>query len=156
MTLNRWNPWTDLFSMQDQLLYNDALGRNMMSERTIHTLPIDIRQSDAAFEIEASVPGFKPEDVEITFDENVLTIRGVRQEHEVTRGAYVRRERNLHSVYRQIGLPAEVKDDQISAAFEDGILTVTVPRAQRAQPKRIAVKTSIEHPKAVEAPAAKG
>ena len=79
--------------MQDQLLYNDALGRNMTSERTIHTLPIDIRQSDAAFEIEASVPGFKPEDIEITFDENVLTIRGVRQENEVSRGAYVRRER---------------------------------------------------------------
>jgi HSP20 family molecular chaperone IbpA len=75
MTLNRWNPWTDLFSMHDQL-YNDALGRSMMSERTIHTLPIDIRQSDDAFEIEASVPGFKPADIEITFDENVLTIRG--------------------------------------------------------------------------------
>lgn len=153
MTLNRWNPWTDLFSMHDQL-YNDALGRSMMSERTIHTLPIDIRQSDEAFEIEASVPGFKPEDIEITFDENVLTIRGVHQDDEITRGAYVRRERNLHSVYRQVGLPAEVKADQISADFENGVLSVTVPRAQRAQPTRIAVKTSIEHPKLVEAHAA--
>jgi HSP20 family protein len=152
MVVNRWNPWTELFSMHDQL-YNDAYGRSMMPERTVHTLPLDIRQSDEMFEIEASVPGFKPEDVEITFDENVLTIRGTRQEDEITRGAYVRRERNLHSVYRQVGLPAEVKADQISATFENGILTVSIPRAQRAQPTRIPV-TSIEHPKLIEAHAA--
>jgi HSP20 family protein len=153
MVMNRWNPWTELFSMHDQLLYNDGIGHGV-SERTTHTLPIDIRQSDEAFEIEASVPGFKPEEIEITFDENVLTIRGVHLGDEVMRGAYVRRERYLHSVYRQVGLPAEVKADQISAAFENGILIVTVPRAQRAQPTRIAVKTSIEHPKLVEAQAA--
>ena len=152
MVVNRWNPWTELFSLHDQL-YNDALGRSM-SERAIHTLLLDIRQSDEAFEIEASVPGFKPEDIEITFDENVLTIRGVHPEDEITRGVYVRRERNLSSVYRQVGRPAEVKADQISASFENGILTVTVPRAQRAQPTRIAVKTSTEHPKLVEADAA--
>jgi HSP20 family molecular chaperone IbpA len=75
MVMNRWNPWTDLLSMHDQLLFNEGLGHGV-SERTTHTLPIDIRQSDEAFEIEASVPGFKPEDIEITFDENVLTIRG--------------------------------------------------------------------------------
>ena len=67
------------------------------------------------------------------------------------RGVYVTRECNLSSVYRQVGLPAEVKADQISASFESGILTITVPRAQRAQPTRIAVKTSIGHPKLVEA-----
>ena len=153
MVTNRWNPWTELFSIQDQL-YNDALGRSMMPERTVHTLPLDILQTDEAFEIRASVPGFKPEDIEITFDENVLTIRGVRQDDEITPGAYVRRERNLNSVYRQVGLPAEVKVDKISATFENGVLTVTVPRAQRAQPKRIAVKTNVEHPKLIEAHAA--
>jgi HSP20 family protein len=153
MVVNRWNPWTELFSMHEQV-YNDALGRSMMPERAVHTLPLDIRQSDEAFEIEASVPGFTPEDMEITFDENVLTLRGTRREDEETRGAYVRRERNLHSVYRQVGLPAEVKADQISATFENGILTVTIPRAQRAQPTRIPVTTSIEHPKLTEAHAA--
>jgi HSP20 family protein len=153
MVMNRWNPWTELFSMRDQLLANDAFGRSV-SERDIHTLPIDIRQSETSFEIEASVPGFKPEDIEITFDENVLTICGTHHEENVTRGAYVRRERRLHSVYRQVGLPAEVKANQIGATFENGILIVTVPRAQRAQPTRIAVTTSIEHPKLVKAHAA--
>jgi HSP20 family molecular chaperone IbpA len=57
-------------------------------------------------------------------------------------------------VYRQVGLPTEVKADQISANIEDGILIVTVPRAQRAQPTRIAVKTSVEPRQLVEALAA--
>jgi Hsp20/alpha crystallin family len=57
-------------------------------------------------------------------------------------------------LYRQVGLPTEVKADQISANIEDGILTVTIPRAQRAQPTRIAVKTSVEPRKLVEAHAA--
>ena len=153
MVVNRWNPWTELFGVHEQL-YNDALGRTMMAERAVHNLALDIRQSDEAFEIEASVPGFKPEDIEVTFDENVLTIRGIRPEDEVTRGAYVRRERNLHSVYRQVGLPAEVKADQISATFEDGVLTVMIPRAQKAQPTRIPVKMSIEQTKLIEAQAA--
>ncbi|TME46262.1 MAG: Hsp20/alpha crystallin family protein [Chloroflexi bacterium] len=149
MVINRWNPWNEVFSAHEQL-YTDALGRTLMPERLMHTLPLDIRQSDDAFEIEASVPGFKPEDVDITFDENVLTIRGTRHEDEVMRGAYVRRERNAHSVYRQVGLPAEVKTDEITAGFDNGVLTVIVPRAQRAQPKRIPVIATVEHPKLIE------
>jgi len=145
MVMNRWNPWNEVFSAHEQL-YTDALGRTLMPERLMHTLPLDIRQSDDAFEIEASVPGFRPEDVEITFDENVLTIRGTHREDEVIKGGYVRRERHAHSVYRQVGLPAEVKSDEITASFDNGVLTVTVPRAQRAQPKRIPVIATVEHP----------
>ena len=149
MVINHWNPWNEVFSAHEQL-YTDALGRTLMPERLMHTLPLDIRQSDDAFEIEASVPGFKPEDVDITFDENVLTIRGTRHEDEVMRGAYVRRERNAHSVYRQVGPPAEVKTDEITAGFDNGVLTVIVPRAQRAQPKRIPVIATVEHQKLIE------
>jgi len=151
MVMNRWNPWTELFAMQDQL-YDDAIARHA-PERAVHSLPLDIRQSDDAFAIVASVPGFKAEDLDITFDENVLTIRGARHDHELMGETYVRRERNLNSVFRQVGLPAEVKVEEISASFDNGVLTVTVPRAQRAQPTRIAVKATIEQPKLVGAPA---
>jgi len=149
MVINRWNPWNEMFSTHEQL-YTDALGRTLMPERLMHTLPLDIRQSDDAFEIEASVPGFKPEDVDITFEDNVLTIRGTRRDDEVLRGTYVRRERNVHSVYRQVSLPTEVKADEISASFDNGVLMITVPRAQRAQPKRIPVVATVEHPKLIE------
>lgn len=59
MVINRWNPWNELFSAYDHT-YTDALGRTLMPERAMHTLPIDIRQSDDSFEIAASVPGLKP------------------------------------------------------------------------------------------------
>jgi len=151
MVLNRWNPWNEVFAVHEQL-YTDSLG-TLMPERLMHTLPLDIRQSDDAFEIVASVPGFTPEDVDITFDENVLTIRGTHREDEIMKGTYVRRERQPHSVYRQVGLPAEVKTDEITAGFDNGVLTVTVPRAQRAQPKRIPVIATVEHAKLIESSA---
>ena len=147
MALTRWNPWGELFSLHDQMdqLFNEAFGRTLMPSRSTETahLPLDIRQTDEAFFIEASVPGFRPEDVEVTLDENVLTIRGTRSfESEDGKGGYVRRERSVSSVYRQVGLPAEVRAEEITASFENGVLTVTVPRAQRAQPKRIPVTGS--------------
>jgi len=141
-----WNPETDL----DQLL-SAAFGR---LDRTVHNnLPLDIRQTDEAFWIEASVPGFRPEDVEITLDENVLTIRGTRRPVE-TMGSYVQRERQLTSIHRHVSLPAQVKAEEITAHFENGVLTIMVPRAQKAQPKRIPVTMAGGEPtQVIDAPA---
>lgn len=149
--LTRWNPWSELFSLHDQMdqLFNEAFGSYVAPRRNgggnggaepAMTLPIDIRQTDEAYVLEASVPGFAPEEVEVTLDQNVLTIQGThRQESEETRGGFIRRERRTGSFHRQVALPAEVRADEISASFEHGVLTVTVPRAQKAQPKRIPV-----------------
>lgn len=141
----RWNPWGDLFNLHNQMddlfqaLSPQTAGNG--GERGAVQLPIDIRQTDKAFIIDASIPGFKPDEVEVTFDDGVLSIRGEhREEQEKKEGEWVRRERRVSSVYRQIALPAEVRADEISATFENGELNITVPRAQRAQPKRIEVK----------------
>jgi HSP20 family protein len=149
MALN-WNPWSDVAE-----LLNTGFSRTLMPQRVVHNLPLDIRQTDEAFWIEASVPGLRPEDVEITLDENVLTIRGTpRQEDEALRGGYVQRERQLTSVYRQVGLAAEVRAEEITASFENGVLSVMVPRAKKAQPKRIPVTMAgAEQPKVISAPA---
>jgi HSP20 family protein len=88
------------------------------------------------------VPGFNPEDVEVTFDEGVLTITGRRNSTETTKGAtYVRRERRATSVFRQVGLPAEVRAEDIKASFENGVLSIEIPRAQKSAPQRIPVTT---------------
>ena len=135
-SLVRWNPWGELFSLHDQLLSESFTG--VAPTR----LPTDIRQTDEAFVIEASVPGFAPEDVEVTVDQNVLSIRANRQQQtEDQRQGWVRRERRQTSLFRRVGLPAEVRADEIAASFENGVLTVTVPRAQKVQPKRIPVSS---------------
>jgi HSP20 family protein len=144
--------WSDV----DQLFLNAGYGRTHMPERLVNNLPLDIRQTDEAFWIEASVPGLRPEDVEITLDENVMTIRGTpRQEDEALRGRYVQRERHVSSIYRQVGLAAEVRAEEITASFENGILSVMVPRAKKAMPKRIPVTMAAgaEQPNVIDAPA---
>lgn len=135
-SLVRWNPWGELFSLHDQLLSDS------FTSLTPTRLPIDIRQTDDAFVIEASVPGFAPQDVEVTVDQNVLSIRANRQQQtEDQKQGWVRRERRQTSLFRRVGLPTEVRADEIAASFENGVLTVTVPRAQRVQPKRIPVSS---------------
>ena len=157
--LTRWNPWQELFSLHDHMdqLFNEAFGNVVERRRgeaeTTLTLPIDIRQTDEAYVLEASVPGFRPEDVEVTIDQNVLTITGTRkQESEEQRGGFIRRERRTGSFHRQVVLPAEVRADEISAGFENGVLTVTVPRAQKSQPKRIPVAAGAGESKVIDAP----
>ncbi len=157
MAIVRWTPWNDLFDLHNQV---DQLFQSMAPETQRNggseymNLPVDIRQNDEAFLIEASVPGFKPEDVEVTFDDGVLTIKGERKsEKEEKHGSYVRRERRLSSVFRQVGLPAEVRAEEIRAAFDNGVLRITVPRAQKAQPKRIPVTggtPTSEQPRVIE------
>jgi HSP20 family protein len=145
MAIVRWNPWTDLVDLHNQVdqLFQSMSGDGERQNGGVSeymNLPVDIRQTETEFLIEASVPGFTPEQVELTFDDGVLTIRGQHtQEREQKDGQYVRRERRQASVYRQVGLPAEVRADEIRASFENGVLRVTVPRAQKAQPKRIPV-----------------
>lgn len=148
MALVRWNPWTDLFSLHDQMdqLFSQAYGGEAparssgAADEGWMTLPVDIRQTEEAFTIQASVPGFRPEDVEVTVEEGVLSIRGrLSHSHESGEPGWVRRERRLGSFHRQIGMPAEARAEEISAEFENGVLTITVPRAQKARPKRIPV-----------------
>lgn len=145
----QWNPWTDRFSLHDQVdqllaqaqgAHGDAAG---LVAGSWVTLPVDIRQTEQAFTIQASIPGFRPEDVEVTFEDGVLAIGGrLSQASESRESGWVRRERRVGSFHRQIGMPSEVRAEEISAEFENGVLTITVPRAQRSQPKRIPVAAS--------------
>ncbi|HVC04047.1 MAG TPA: Hsp20/alpha crystallin family protein [Candidatus Acidoferrales bacterium] len=142
MAIVRWNPWNDIFDLHTQMdhLFQPAAATTSRNGVEYTSLPVDIRQTDAAFTVEASVPGFTPDDVEVTFDDGVLTITGRRSSTETAKDAtYVRRERRSTSVFRQVGLPAEVRAEDITATFENGVLRVEIPRAQKAAPQRIPV-----------------
>jgi HSP20 family protein len=146
MAVVRWNPWNDLFDLHTQMdhLFQPVAAATASRNGVEYTsLPVDIQQTEAAYIVEASVPGFSPADVEVTFEDGLLSIAGRRTTSETTKDAtYLRRERRVTSVFRQVGLPAEVRAEDITAAFDNGVLRITVPRAQKAQPKRIPVTVS--------------
>jgi HSP20 family protein len=91
--------------------------------------------------VKTSVPGVKPEDIDITISGNTLTISGeTTEEEEVTKDNYIRRERRYGSFSRSVILPEGLEPDKGEASFEDGVLTLTIPKAPEAKPKVIKIK----------------
>jgi HSP20 family protein len=104
-------------------------------------LPVNISEMKDGYRIEAPVPGFRPEEVEITFADGVLSIDAQRREEDTREDEnYMRREVGYGHYRRQISLPGDVRGDDIKATFENGVLNVIVPRAPRPEPKRIQVQ----------------
>ena len=90
--------------------------------------------------LKAELPGLSAEDIDIEIDDNVLTLRGERRFEEVVEeGRYYRLERAYGHFQRSVTLPPGVKADEISANFDDGVLTVRVPKADEVKPRKIAV-----------------
>ncbi len=103
---------------------------------------LDMVENDTNIVIKASLPGIKPEDLNIEVRENVLTISGeTKKEIDRKGGDYLLSERHSGQVRRSVTLPCDVKADRAEAEFEDGTLTLTLPKAETARGKRITVKT---------------
>jgi HSP20 family protein len=104
-------------------------------------LPLDMYETDEDVVVKATVPGVKPEDLNITVTEDVLTIKGeTKAEEEVERENYHLRERRYGAFQRSVRLPASVKPDKAEAVFKNGVLTLTLPKADEVRPKTIKVK----------------
>ncbi|HZB96997.1 MAG TPA: Hsp20/alpha crystallin family protein [Candidatus Sulfotelmatobacter sp.] len=104
-------------------------------------LPIDIHSNEKELIVEASVPGYEPDEVNVTFDNGVLTIEAERKkEARQEERNWVRQERFVGRLYRQVQLGEGVNFDQAQATFKNGVLTITAPLAARPEAKRIPVK----------------
>ncbi len=146
----RWSPGTELANLHSQMdrLFEDLFGPSTSggnradrqgSLATYH-LPLDIREVENGYEITTPVPGFTPEEVDVTFSEGVLRISAQHsKQSSQEQGGYLRREVAFGNYQRAIQPPGDVREDEISASFENGMLTVTVPKAPRPQPKKIQV-----------------
>lgn len=147
MTVNRWwdptNELAQTHRMMDRL-FDGFFGPGGTAEPDGQTpaptylVPLDILETEDAYILEAAVPGFSPEKVEVTFDEGILTIQAQSEPVSVN-GQWLRRERPRGNFQRKLQLPTEVQGNRIAANFENGLLTVTVPKAARPQPVKIPV-----------------
>jgi HSP20 family protein len=144
MALIRWQP-RESFALQreiDSLVNNfwgDLDGRNGSNWHP----KVDVVESGDAFTVEAEVPGLKKEDIQVTFWDRVLTIGGERKhEDEKTDKNYFQHERTYGKFKRSFKLGTEVDVDKISAAYQDGVLTLTLPKSEAAKPRQIEVAVS--------------
>ena len=104
--------------------------------RRDNPIPIDVTADEKQVVIQASLPGVKPEDVNVTIEDNRLTIEGqVNSVEESEKDRYVIRERHSGSFYRSLALPKDLQDDNVEARFENGVLTLTLPRVPEVKPQ---------------------
>jgi HSP20 family protein len=143
--LVRWEPFRDLVSLREAMdrLFEDSFVRPSgwwPAERAT-TLALDMHESDEDVTVRASIPGVKPEDVDISVKGDVLTISGqTTEEKEEEGGTYHLRERRFGAFQRSVRLPAMIKADKAEATFENGVLTLKLPKVEEAKAKSIKIK----------------
>jgi HSP20 family protein len=153
MSLIRWNParelaaWpSDLFGIQREMnrMFDGFFNRGLQdgdSALTAWTPAVDIAERDDEYLVKVELPGVNKDDVKITLESNILTIRGEKkQEKETKKENYHRVERSYGSFERSLTLPTTVKSDKIDANYKDGVLMVSLPKAEEAKTKQIEVK----------------
>lgn len=142
-----WSPFRDLVNIQKDLghvfdgLFSDFDGDVTFASQWAPR--VDVVEQKDAYMIKAELPGVSKNDVKIVLQENVLTIKGEKkQESEQKDSDYHRIERSYGTFERSFTLPTGVRSDKIDATYKDGVLTITLPKAEEAKPKEIEVKVS--------------
>jgi HSP20 family protein len=143
-----WNPSRELAELSDRLNRVFARMPRGSNENEAMTVadwipPVDISETAAEYVIQAEIPEVKKEDVKVTLEHGVLTVQGMRrQEVEENGKKYHRVERSYGSFVRSFSLPDLVDDTKVQADFKEGILTLHLPKSEKAKPKAIEVKVA--------------
>lgn len=145
MAIRKWNPFSEIMSLQHQLdrLFGETLERGTRGEIDFGSWmpPVDLREESDKLVLEMELPGLKKDDIEISLENNVLTVKGERKfEKEEKKDNYHKIERSYGKFSRSFSLPTTVKADAIDASLKDGVLTLSLPYAEEAKPKKISIK----------------
>lgn len=145
MSLMRWQPFEELMSLReamDRLFEESIVWPRSWLAPAAQTFAVDIYETKDDVVVKASLPGVKPEDVEVSVVGDTLTIKGeVKEEKDIKEENYIRKERRYGSFCRSFTLPVSVNADKATAEYENGVLTLTLPKAEEVKPKTIAIKT---------------
>lgn len=151
MVTSRWDPFTDLVTLREAMgsLFDRSYVRSGQpgNQETAGTrnMPLDVYEKDNAYIIRAYLPGSKAEDVDIDVDNTTMTIKAhipSELEQEEAKGyKWLLGELGYGDVGRSITMPSQINAGKIEAVVENGVLTLTVPKAEEAKPKKIAVKS---------------
>jgi len=134
--LVRWNPVEDLYTLNRMLdgLWNGGTRFALDTSGPA----MDLTETEDALVLTAELPGFSPEQIDIKIENGVLHLKGAQQD-EAVKGQYYLRERSLLNFKRSLTLPLPVNADKAEAQFENGVLTLRMPKAEEALPRRIPI-----------------
>jgi HSP20 family protein len=145
-TIARWEPFRGVTTLQDQInhLFNDAFERTGEQSNLSAWAPaVDIYETEQELVVKADLPDVDPKDLDIRVENNILTIRGERKfEKKVNEENYLRVERSFGSFARSFTLANTVNPDAIKAEYQNGVLTLTIPKREEAKPKQVKVNVS--------------
>ena len=140
--LTRWEPAREMMTLREAMdhLFDDAFTRPLSIRDSWSAPPIDMYQTDDEVIVKAAMPGIKADEVQINITGDVLTLKGeVKHEEEKNDKAWHIREQRWGSFQRSMALPTNVVSDKAKAEFENGILTITLPKAEEVKPKTITI-----------------
>jgi HSP20 family protein len=147
MNITRWDPRGEIISLREAM--NNLLDESLVRPRPgvsgrgkVGSLALDVKETPEQFTVTASLPGVPTSDIDLTVLGDILRIRGQRQEaseESEDGGRWLLRERRYGAFERTIALPSPVDPERATANFEDGVLTVTLPKADIAKPRSIPV-----------------
>jgi HSP20 family protein len=147
MAMSRWDPFRELSSIQNEL--NRLFGRTFGTEgdedaRMAQWVPaVDVAETQDRYVITAELPGVKPEEVDISVENSMLTITGERKFYSQNKEEdFHRIERRFGSFVRTLTLPSVADPERIQASFDDGVLTIEVPKREEAKPRKIQIKAT--------------
>lgn len=140
-----WHPLRDIQGVRDIMdsFLQGALGSS-------GSFPVDIAESQTSYTVRASLPGIKPEDIDVRVEGNLLTIHGATKTEQEQQGQdqrWLRREHRAASFHRTMTLPTPINAEQVQATYENGVLQLTLPKAATTPAKQIKINSG-NHPQA--------
>ena len=143
-TMNRWEqPFRGATTLQEQInrVFGDGVGRTGKESNLTPWAPcVDIYETENELVVKADLPDVNPQDLDIRVENNILTIRGERNfEDKVNEDNYLRIERTYGSFSRSFSLATSVNSEAIKADYQNGVLTLSIPKREEAKPKQIKV-----------------
>ena len=143
MSIERWDPFRETLSLRDamdRLLQESVIWPSPWAGDQSLGMALDLEESEDEFTVRAALPGFRPEDVDVSLQGDTLSILARRQGEEERKGrSYLIRERRAGAVTRTITLPQPVDADKVRAQYEHGELVLTLPKAEGSRPRRIPI-----------------
>ena len=147
--LSRWDPFNEMLTLREAMsqLFEESFVSPSVSRRGQGGFvpALDLSETPDGYLVEVAAPGLKPEDVQITLENNILMIKGeLRQESQDKQRNFHRVERRYGAFQRTITLPSTVKSDAIKAELTNGVLRLDIPKAEEVKPRRIDVKVGAD------------